>query len=123
MESKRLVSRISNNDKESKDRYDKFLDYRKWVINNLLLFLKYLNQTFQNDDIKLQTVAVRTLTEFVKREYMFADIGNAEVDNRDIDSKKRYGLRTYEYFIKALINAKQIDVDILLMIRSEVSFD
>ena len=103
-------------------KHDKLIEYRKWVINNILFFLKFLNKSFQKDDIKLKTVATRTIIEFVKREYMYSDIDIALNEKCDIESKKRFGFRTYEYFIKGLIRANQIDVDILLMMRSEVSF-
>ena len=84
-----------------------------------MLFQKSLNDILHGGDLKLQTVALRTLIEFVKREYLYKDIDTISEKN-EIEQKKEFGLRTYEHLIKALLKSEEIDVDLLLMIRSEV---
>ena len=109
-----MIFKSSGTEKDSKLK-----QYRKWIIKNLLLFQKSLNDILHGGDLKLQTVALRTLIEFVKREYLYKDIDTISEKN-EIEQKKEFGLRTYEHLIKALLKSEEIDVDLLLMIRSEV---
>jgi hypothetical protein len=58
--------------------------------------------------------AIRTLVEFVKREYLFRD------DTVMKGGRKSFGLSSYRLLLKALLYADQIDVEVLLMLRSDV---
>lgn len=75
--------------------------------------LEYI-QHGESSDVKLQMASIRTMVEFVKREYLFREetIANG--------GRKSFGLSSYRLLLKALLHADQIDVEVLLMLRSDV---
>ena len=71
--------------------------------------MKYLHVVLCQYNLSFQT----TYFQFVTKEYLLY--------KKDANQKPSFGSRTFESLLDALLNADDIDVDVLLMIREEVS--
>lgn len=96
--------------------FAKYHEYKKWFVGHLDLFKERLCAIISQatDDVKVQSAALRTLVELVKREYMYTNSGNGPYN------RKVFGTSTYEKLLDAVLTAPQMDVDLLLLVRSEV---
>ena len=101
--------------KKGSDKEDNLRDYKLWLQQQLQGFQQALCGFVKAGDEAAIAPALRTLVELTKREWLIQR-GGSDSDTR----KARFGIRTYSALIMALLNAKEIDVDVLLLLRSEV---
>jgi len=101
--------------KKGSDKEDHLRDYKLWLQQQLQGFQQALCGFVQAGDAAAIAPALRTLTELSKREWLIQR-GGSDSDTR----KARFGIRTYSALMLALFNAREIDVDVLLLLRAEV---
>ena len=102
-------------DNKSSGKDGHLRDYKLWLQQQLQGFQQNLCEFVQAGDESVMAPAIRTLIELVKREWLIQR-GGSDKDTR----RARFGIRTYSALILALLRAKEIDVDVLLFLRSEV---
>lgn len=109
------ATNVKSSSKKSNDKEDSLRDYKLWLQQQLQAFQQALCGFVQAGDAAAIAPALRTLLELTKREWLIQR-GGSDSDTR----KARFGIRAYSALVMALLNAKEIDVDVLLLLRAEV---
>ena len=109
IEEGRLVSNNENN---------KVNEYSKWLRQQYQQYLDSINILINTNDDTLQAPAIRTMLEFVKREYLLTSSSSDPLNNTNI---MFFGINTYSRLIKALmIIPTELSAEILLLLKDEV---
>eukprot|EP01041_Mallomonas_annulata_P002903 gene2903-5694_t len=88
---------------------------RRWMLKQLNDYKEILYEWTNCGNIDRQVPAVRTILEFVTRDYLLM-----ENNNTSVPGKPSFGADTYTALFQNLLQAKEIGIDLLLMIREEV---
>jgi U3 small nucleolar RNA-associated protein 19 len=113
LETGRLESVI----KEDGDDKDKIREYKLWLTKQFYSFQETMCEFILSGNDDIQTPSIRTMIEFVKREYLLSAKGSQD-NVRSTESW--FGTRTYSSLMKSLFNSAEISAELLIILKDEI---
>lgn len=109
----------SSSAKEGKEQ--KVREYKQWLHQQLLSYQQILVNMITTSDEAFIAPCVRTMLQFVSREYFLTHPVPPPNKEDDAPLASRFGFTSYSSVILAFLHCEtEIDVDVLLMLRAEV---